>query len=55
MGSVDFCGVSKPRKHQACKLVGNILRGFNEKTRKRRPHEVLENQTPSEWEQQIQP
>jgi len=25
MGSVDFCGVSKEWKHQACKLVGNIL------------------------------
>ena len=25
MGSVDFCGVSKECKYQACKLVGNIL------------------------------
>ena len=55
MVSVDFCGVSKEWKHQACKLVGKILRVYYEEISKRRPHEALQNRTPSEWKQQIQP
>jgi hypothetical protein len=36
-------------------MVSNILRELNEEISKRRPHEVLQNRTPSEWKQQIQP